>query len=94
LPDYLEIDTKIFMHDSITQAYYFYPFNLGMLIGEIFRQTTSSFTDDLKISNYCVGCFFITSKNPTPEGPALETPGRGYPALPPEGATVELPLRY
>jgi len=34
------------------------------------------------------------SKNPTPEGPALETPGRGYPALPPEGARVELPLGY
>jgi len=32
------------------------------------------------------------SKNPTPEGPALETPGRGYLALPPEGARVELPL--
>ena len=32
------------------------------------------------------------SKNPTPEGPALETPGRGYHALPPEGARVELPL--
>ena len=32
------------------------------------------------------------SKNPTPEGPALETPGRGYYALPPEGARVELPL--
>ena len=35
---------------------------------------------------------FRMSKNPTPEGPALETPGRGYPALPPEGARVELPL--
>ena len=32
------------------------------------------------------------SKNPTPEGPALETPERGYPALPPEGTEVELPL--
>ncbi len=32
------------------------------------------------------------SKDPTPEGPALETPGGGYNALPPEGARVELPL--
>jgi hypothetical protein len=34
----------------------------------------------------------ITSKNPTPEGPALETPVRGYLTLPPEGARIELPL--
>ena len=34
------------------------------------------------------------SKKPTPEGPALETPGRGYLALPPEGARIELPLSY
>ena len=34
------------------------------------------------------------SKNPTPEGPALETPGRGYLALPPEGARIELPPSY
>jgi len=31
------------------------------------------------------------SKYPTPEGPALETPGRGYNALPPEGARMSCP---
>ena len=47
------------------------------------------------------GCFRVTSqpnhatgkrsKNPTPEGPALETPGRGYNALTPEGARLSCP---
>jgi 3-hydroxyacyl-CoA dehydrogenase len=31
------------------------------------------------------------SKDPTPEGPALETPGGGYNALPPEGARMSCP---
>ena len=31
------------------------------------------------------------SKDPTPEGPALENPGGGYNALPPEGGKDELP---
>ena len=35
----------------------------------------------------------LRSKNPTPEGPALITPGRGYFTLPPEGARFELPRR-
>jgi len=39
-------------------------------------------------------CWFmqrIASKNPTPEGPALETPGRGYNALTPEGPRLSCP---
>ena len=35
----------------------------------------------------------LESKNPTPEGPALETPGGGYNALPPEGARLSCPDR-
>ena len=31
------------------------------------------------------------SKNPTPKGPALGTPIRGYFALPPEGARMSCP---
>jgi hypothetical protein len=31
------------------------------------------------------------SKNPTPKGPALETPGRGYNALTPEGPRLSYP---
>jgi len=33
-----------------------------------------------------------TRKNPTPKGPALGTPRRGYLALPPEGARLSCPL--
>jgi hypothetical protein len=34
------------------------------------------------------------SKKPTPEGPALETPIRGYYALPPEGAKMSCPKGF
>jgi len=35
-------------------------------------------------------CIFF-SKNPTPEGPALETPGGGYNALLPKEARMSCP---
>ena len=49
----------------------------------VFKSTQELSRDILGWPNKC--------KDPTPEGPALETPTGGYNALPPEGARMSCP---
>jgi len=57
------------------------PFNL---LSSFFRERLTAYSIKVRVLT-------PKGKNPTPEGPALETPGRGYNALTPEGARLSCP---
>lgn len=57
LPDQYQVYTKVFMHNSMSQADNLGPFNLTVLILEFFGQSVCRFTDNFKVSYYGIGCF-------------------------------------